>query len=158
MSTTTNNIQLNISDKQRYTINGNKDKFIELNPGDVGIIARLGNFIADTEILIKEYEGLFTEDSDNVDVKEFSKQFTDIDNKLRDLINKLFDYDVCSVCAGGGSMLDLQDGEYRYVTIVETLLTMYENTISSETDKLTKKMRKHTDKYTGPQDHKRKGK
>lgn len=160
--TTTNNIQMNISDKTRYTINGNKDKYIELNPGDVGIVARLGDAIPIINGLVAKYEALSVEEIPedepmDVTMQTFSTNFKQMDSELRSIVNNLFDYDVCAVCAGGGSMFDPLDGEYRFSVIISTLLTMYEDTISKEMEKMVNNMKKHTDKYTA-QDHKRKRK
>lgn len=156
-----NNIDLNISTKVRYTINGNEDMFIELNPGDMGITARLGEAIPKLNTLSARYESLVPSEDEDVSTDEsltkFGEQFSAIDSEMRQIVNELFDYDVCSVCANGGSMLDLQDGEYRFSVIVNTLLTLYEETISEEIDKLTKKMKKRTDKYT-TKDHQRRSK
>ena len=156
--TTTNNINLNISDKVRYTINDNPDKYIELNPGDFGIVARLGDTIPILNGLVTKYENLAMDDSeDDIDkaLTTFSTQFKEIDSEIRKAINILFDYDVSAVRAGGGSMLDLQDGEYRFSVIISTLIEMYADTISKEMDKMLNKMKKHTDKYT-TQDHQKK--
>lgn len=155
MANTTNNIQMNISDKTRYTINGNKDKYIELNTGDVGIIARMGEVIPTINGLVDKYENLIGNTDDEQDFMAFSKAFSDIDKELRDVTNLLFDYDVCSVCASGGSMLDMCNGEYRFTEIITTLISMYQDTISAESKKLMSKMKKHTDKYT-TQDHQKK--
>ncbi len=155
MANTTNNIQMNISDKTRYTINGNKEKYIELNTGDVGIIARMGEVIPTINGLVDKYENLIGNTDDEQDFMAFSKAFSDIDKELRDVTNLLFDYDVCSVCASGGSMLDMCNGEYRFTEIITTLISMYQDTISAEAKKLISKMKKHTDKYT-TQDHQKK--
>lgn len=150
-------ITLQISEKKRYTINGNKDKYIELNPNDMGIVARAEDAIPKLNDLDNKYQSLFTNAEDEDSISKFSEAFKGIDADIRQIINEVFDYDICSVCADGGSMLDLQDGEYRFVVIMTTLLPLYETTISQEVDKLVKKMHKHTDKYT-TKDHQRKSK
>lgn len=157
-----NNIQMNISGRQKFTINGDESKFIMLNPGDMGIVARLGDAIPVLNGFAEQYDALMrtslgddeTEKSTEESMIEFNKKFTEIDNQLRDTINNLFNYDVCSVCADGGSMLDLQDGEYRFSVIIEALMPIYEETISAEMEKLVKKMNKRVEKYT-TQDHKK---
>lgn len=149
--TTTKNINLDISEKSRYTINGNADKFIELNPADMGLIARLGDCVPKLNELAVQYEELLMHDDSgdiNAEMQKFSETFKKIDAEMRSIINYLFDYDVCSVCANGGSMLDLQNGEYRFSVIISTLLTLYEDVITEETTKLANKMKKHLDKYT----------
>lgn len=159
------NISLNVSKKERFTINGDENDFIELNTGDMGITARLALVVPRLNALSDKYEKLVSPDDvgDESDedtaqrLSDFGENFNAIDKEIREIINELFDYDVCSVCAKGGSMLDLQDGEYRFSVIINTLLTLYESTISEEVDKLVNKMKKHTDKYT-TKDHQRRKK
>ena len=157
--TTTNNINLNISDKTRYTINNNPDKYIELNPGDMGITARLSAVIPKLNKLIEEYDKLAlnadSETATDDDMLSFNEAYNNIDLQLREAVNYLFDYDICSVCASGGSMMDLYDGEFRFSVIINTLIQMYEDTISEEMEKMSKKINKHTAKYT-TQDHQKK--
>lgn len=156
--TTINNIDLNIGLKTEYTINGNKDLVIKLNTSDMGIISRLDETIPKLNELESQYAGLFEDNNDNADeaLGVFTAKFKELDKEARDIVNYLFDYDICSVCASGGTMFDLQDGEYRFVVILETLLNLYSDTIQSELDKRLAKMKKRTEKYVN-RDHKRKG-
>ena len=158
MSTTTNNVVLNISTKKDYTINGDKTKIIKLNPNDMHILSRLEEVIPKLNSMEEKYSNLFTTDTEQTEDKfqEFTSRFKELDTEMREIVNYLFDYDICGVCADGGSMFDLQDGEYRYVVIVNTLLTLYEDTITAETNKMLNKMKKKVEKYTN-RDHKRKG-
>jgi hypothetical protein len=157
MSETTRNIQLNISNKVKYTINGDESKFIELNPKDFGISARFGESVPRLNALADQFESLSPseEEKDDDYLVRFAESFRRIDEEIRQIINFLFDYDVCSVCASDGSMLDLQDGEYRYSVIINTLFQLYEDNISTEMKKMEAAMKKHTDKYT-TKDHQRK--
>lgn len=158
--TTTNNIQLNISEKQVYTINGNKDNFIKLNPNDMGIVTRYNASIKRFQDIENNYVKLMQDmaetanEENELDFEKFSEVFNETDKEMREAINFLFDYDVCSVCAKDGSVFDLTDGEYAYIVIIETLLELYSSTIAEEMKKLTDKMKKHTNKYT-TNDHKR---
>lgn len=169
--TTTNNIELNISSKREYTINGDKSKILKLNPNDMGIIARTSDAIAMINELETDYTKLFSEPekktSDDIEEKtsddmpsdealtQFSTKFKQLDAGIREAVNFLFDYDVCSVCADEGSMFDLQDGEYRYAVIIDTLMPLYADTITEETNKMITKMQKKVEKYVN-RDHKRK--
>lgn len=159
--TTTNNIQLNISEKQEYTINGNKENVIKLNPSDMGIIARTNAVMQKLNDAEKNYADLMIKiaesgkDDEEFDFNAFSEGFTKINDEMKEMVNFIFDYDICSVCAKDGSMFDLCDGEYRYVVIMETLIPMYTDTIQEEMKKRVEKMKKHTAKYE-PQDRKKK--
>ncbi len=156
--TTINNIDLNIGLKTEYTINGNKDLVIKLNTSDMGIIARLDETIPKLNELESQYAELFEDNNDNAEeaLGVFTTKFKELDKEARDIVNYLFDYDICSVCASGGTMFDLQDGEYRFAVILETLLNLYTDTIQSELNKRLAKMKKRTEKYVN-KDHKRKG-
>lgn len=156
--TTINNIDLNIGLKTEYTINGNKDLVIKLNTSDMGIISRLDETIPKLNDLESQYAGLFEDNNDNTEeaLGVFTTKFKELDKEARDIVNYLFDYDICSVCASCGTMFDLQDGEYRFAVIIETLLNLYTDTIQSELDKRLAKMKKRTEKYVN-RDHKRKG-
>jgi hypothetical protein len=161
--TTTNNIELNISSKREYTINGDKSKILKLNPNDMGIIARTSDAIAMINELETDYTKLFNEPEEktsddmpsDVALTQFSTKFKQLDAGIREAVNFLFDYDVCSVCADEGSMFDLQDGEYRYAVIIDTLMPLYADTITEETNKMITKMQKKVEKYVN-RDHKRK--
>lgn len=149
------NIDLGLRKKERFTINGNEDKFIELNIGDVGISARFADAIPKINEWVEKVETLaFGEDEESNE--QFSKGFKEADKAIRDILNEVFDYDVCSVCVGNqGSMFDLVDGEFTFEIILETLFGLYEDTITEESKKLQKRIKSHTDKYM-PQDRKRK--
>ena len=53
-----NNIQMNVSGRQKYTINGDETKFIMLNPGDMGVVARLGDAIPVLNGFAEQYDDL----------------------------------------------------------------------------------------------------
>ena len=160
--TTMKNIDLAIRSKEKFTINGNENDVIELNTADVGITARYAKVIPRING-IPTFQVRNEEDVDNLDLdldtdptgEKFSSEWDRINNEIKDVINFVYDYDVCSVCAKSGSMFDLMGGQFRFEVIMETLFNLYDTTITDETKKLSKRIQKHTDKYM-PQDHKRK--
>ena len=155
-ATTLHNIDLALRKKERFTINGNEDKYIELNTGDTGISARFADAIPKINDWISKVETLsFATDSEE-ESQAFADGFREADKAIRDIVNHIFDYDVCGVCVGdGGSMFDLSNGEFTFEIIIETLFALYEDTINAESKKLAKRIKSHTDKYI-PQDRKRK--
>lgn len=149
------NIDLALRTKERFTINGNEDKFIELNTGDVGISTRFADAIPKINEWVEKVENLaFTDENDEIS-DTFSAGFKEADLAIRELVNNIFDYDVCSVCVSDGSMFDLTDGNFAFEIIIETLFGLYEKTINDEAKRLQKRIKSHTDKYL-PQDRKRK--
>lgn len=158
--TTTNNIALGLGASE-FTIDGDKDKKIYLYTNDMGIIGRIQETVPKINELESKYVKLYLDTSDNTktedeQIREFSDGIKSIDADLRDCINYIFDYDVCSVILPSGTMVNLKDGEYIFSIIVSSLLELYSDTIVEETEKLVAKMKKRADKYVN-RDHKKKG-
>lgn len=168
-TTTANVINLDLGAKE-FTLNGNPDAKIYLNPNDMGIVARIQEVVPKINELEMTYVSSYFDEDDDVDSTEIpedkkvervlsklSETIKSIDTDMRECINYIFDYDVCSVAKPVGTMLDIYDGEYAFAIIINTLLELYSDTITKETDKLVTKMKKRAEKYTA-QDHKRKSK
>ncbi len=160
--TTTNNIVLDLGAKE-FTINNNPDMKVYLNPNDMGIVTRIQETVPRMNELEFEYMSVYDEDNKEINqddpdelVKVFAEKIKTIDAEMRECINYIFDYDVCSVVKSSGTVLDLYNGEYAFGIIINTLLELYSDTITKETNKLVAKMKKRVEKYTA-QDHKRKG-
>ena len=71
-----------------------------------------------------------------------------IDDEMRSIIDYIFDAPVSAVCADSGSMYDPINGQFRYEHIINTLGNLYEVELSSEMDKVSARVQKHTNKYT----------
>lgn len=156
--TTTNNITLDLGAKE-FTINDDPNRVIWLNPSDMSIIIRVQEAIPRFDNFITEYSNLFTSQDDLSEddtLLKFKDAIKSIDADLREILNYVFDYDVCSVLKPTGTMMDLVNGEFVFIIIMSTLLDLYSDAITEETSKLINNMKKRTAKYTN-RDHKRKG-
>lgn len=138
-------IDLSVTRKKRFRIDGDDNRIIELNTSDMTILNRLD----ESERRLKELA-----DSTNVDLTGDDKSDKDIvsrllktDREMRDIIDYLFDSPVADICAPDGSMYDPFNGKYRFEHIMETLFTLYEQNISDEIKKMRRNVQKHTDKY-----------
>lgn len=140
-------IDLSITRKKRFRIDGDDNRIIELNTSDMTILNRLDE--ADKqlrELADKATFGLSeTGDDDNADAV---KELLATDKQMRAIIDYLFDAPVSGVCAPDGSMYDPFNGKYRFEHIMEILFALYEKNISEEIKKMRKNVQKHTDKYT----------
>ena len=128
--------------RQKFRINGDNDAIIELNTSDLGIVERLEDGMNELQKYMSEIASLDTEGDG------FSSQLKDIDKKMRDTVDTIFQYPVSAVCARYGTMYDPKDGKFRYETIIEALMKLYTDNISTEYRKLQDRIKKHTDKYT----------
>lgn len=140
-------IDLSITRKKRFRIDGDDNRIIELNTSDMTILNRLDE--ADKQLRELADKATFgmseTGEDDNADVV---KELLATDKQMRDIIDYLFDAPVSDVCAPDGSMYDPFNGKYRFEHIMETLFTLYEKNITEEIKKMRRNVQKHTDKYT----------
>lgn len=137
--------------RTKIRINGDNTKVIELNLSDMGIISRLSDTYPKLNELQAEVGSLasaeINEDDEN-SILKLSEDFKVIDNKMKDLVNKIFDFDVCTVLCDGGSMYDPINGMYRFEYIIDKLSNLYENNMNEEFKRIRTRMDKHTAKYT----------
>lgn len=140
--------------KKRIRINGDNDRVLELDTTDMGVISRLNEIYPKLAELEKEYgsldvtfteEGTMTEES----FAELGKAVSDIDKKMRDCIDEIFNSNVSDVCAPTGSMFDPINGSFRFEYIIDALSTLYSDEIAKNMQKRKENIGKHTAKYKG---------
>lgn len=127
--------------RKRFRINGDNDSIVELNLSDLGIITRLEEGLDKLQSEMSKIANL--SDEDNV-----SEKLKEIDARMREYVDYIFDYPVSAVCAKHGTMYDPSNGQFRYETIIDGLTKLYADNINSEYKKLQNRVKKHTDKYT----------
>ena len=161
MGKTINNSQSNIVDidlsalrKKRFRVDGDDNRIIELNTSDLGIIPRLKQAYPKLQNLtttaMQDWPDEMPED-DPVNSKEFENAASileKIDTEMRELIDYIFDSKISDICAPFGSMYDPIGGGFRYEHIINTIGSLYETDITAEVNKLSKRVQKHTNKYT----------
>ena len=149
MGTTNNNIidlDLSITRKKRFRIDGDDNRVIELNTSDMTILNRLDEAEKRLTELAK-YANFELSDDEQANADRVTELLA-TDKQMREIIDYLFDSEVADICAPDGSMYDPFNGKYRFEHIMETLFTQYEKNISEEIKKMRKNVQKHTDKYT----------
>lgn len=133
------NISLGLH-KKSYTIDGDENSVIYLDPSDMNILNRIQEFSAEVDVVLSSLKELSEED-------EVVPKLAETDAQMRELINKLFDYDVCSVCVPSGTLFDAIGGQFKFEIIVDGLSKVYADNISAEMKKVTDRMSQHTKKY-----------
>lgn len=155
--TLTNNdvIELDLSSIRKKCFRFDKDdnRMIELNIADMGILSRLAETYPKLKSWLEETQNLSTVSEDNAieDIGVIGDTLKDIDTKMRDAIDYIFNAKLSAVAAPDGTMYDLFNGQFRFEYILELMLSQYENNMVNE----FKKMQKYTAKYTA-KDHKKK--
>lgn len=147
-------IDLSVTQKKKFRIDNDDNRIVELNTSDVGIVSRISRILPELEKLQKEAVDCMAsmpdvnEDTPISDVQDFGAKLDELDKKMRQLVDEIFDADVCSKAAPSGSMYDPFNGSCRYEHILNVFIAQYEDNLTAEYDKITKQIKKHTDKYT----------
>lgn len=152
-----NVISLDMSDATRTKIwiNGDCQKVISLNLTDMGIVARFSDAYPK---LLELQDGISNtiasgkpEDMDDIsEISTFASQFKSIDKKMREYVDFIFDGKVSDVCCDGGSMYDLvAGGWWRFEYIIDKLGNLYHVEFGKEMKANEKRMKMHTERYTG---------
>lgn len=140
-------IDLSITRKKRFRIDGDNNRILELNTVDMGIIKRLEELTPKLEALQSKAVMEQVDDSDD-DFSKVAEVLKTIDTEMREIMDELFDANVSEVCAPDGSMFDPFNGKFRFEHIIDRLMPLYEKGITDEYKKMSKRVNKHTDKYT----------
>lgn len=143
-------IKLKFNSKQRFRIDNDSSRILELDTSDLSVLTRLQEYYPKLKELEKEVislsKDLGSEDEDAI--TKMGKGLAKVDKKMRDYIDIIFDANVSATCAPSGSMYDPINGQLRYEHIISLISSLYEETLSKETKKLQERISKHTQKYT----------
>lgn len=149
---------LNISGavRQRFLINGDPNKVLEINTTDLGVIERIRKYFPKLQELEQKFseikiEQVESEDEDTIDfekMKEFSDKLSECDKDMRKYLDLIFDANVSEVCDCGGTMYDPVNGQLRYASIISDISGVYGEDFTKELNKMNKKRETNTSKYT----------
>ena len=149
---TKNIIDLDLSEtrKKRIRIDGDDNRILELNTSDLSVISRLKevyNTLTKLAVEGNQFFQIGDEEPIEQQFESYEKSLKEIDGKMRELVDYVFDAPVSEICAPDGSMYDPFNGMFRFEFLLEKLLTLYENNFDTEFKKMSKRVQKHTDKY-----------
>ena len=138
--------------RRKFRIDGDGNRLLELNTTDLGIVTRLNETYPRLQELQNQYSSLQVslDEEGNVTDGSFNamaEAVKDLDTKMRDHIDYIFDSDVSAKCAPSGTMFDPIRGSLRFEFIIDTLSKLYEEEISKNLQKRKDTMSKHTTKY-----------
>lgn len=150
MSAEITNLDLSTIKRRKITIDGDPDRFIELNISDMTITNRLAEAYPKLQKLQEDAIAEISKDTDDDadELTELANTINKIDKDMRKYIDYIFDYPVSQACAPSGSMYDPCNGKFRYEHILDALFTLYSNGITAEFDKLKNRVETKAQKYT----------
>lgn len=135
-------IQLDLGEVE-YEINGFPVKF---NPTDIGFAERVFNTFDAMDGIADEYQQLIK--SAGEDGKEVIKFSHDSENKMRGLINDIFDEgDVCAAIFGRGSVFRKSNGFPVWVNLMLALIDEMDSAFAREQKLANPRIKKYTAKY-----------
>lgn len=144
-------IDLSATRKKRFRIDGDNNRYLELNTSDMSIVTRLDNLYPKLEKLSQEasIKQLDKQEADSEKaLNKISQALIKIDFQMRQILDEIFDSNVSEMCAPSGSMFDPFNGEFRFEHIIDVLTKLYENNLNTEFKKMAAKIKKRTAKYT----------
>jgi len=157
-SATVTDIDLSVTEKKKFRINGNDNQILALNTSDIGIIKRLQETYPKLQELAKSAgeQWASADISDDADENFFEDEkmksaldaLDDIDKQMREALDYIFDSNVSEVCAPDGSMYDPFGGEFRFNHIIDVLSSLYESNLENEMQQMKQNVAKHANKYT----------
>lgn len=145
-------IDLGFVEKKKFRINGDFNRMLELNVSDLNIAARLKKGYSQLKALLEEAQEKIASvsvDGDDVEaISNMADALTEIDNKMRDIIDFIFDTNASEICAPSGNMFDPVGGQYRFERILDKLTTLYANGLNAEFNQIKNRVESKTSKYT----------
>ena len=131
--------------KKKVRFDGDNSRVVYINPSDMGIVSRLEEALPKLkELTMETCEQLSTTD----DEKSTGEKLTETDEKMRNLIDYIFDAPLSVAAVPTGNMYDLHNGVFTFEHIIEIMAKQYENNFENEFKKLNARLKNYTGKYT----------
>lgn len=159
-----NTIKLEFDDGYKnIELNNDPNKVIRFNPTDAKFIQKISNADETIDKINKKYgnidinsiselQNLNPENPDFEKIKLASKNMEELEKSIREFINSIFGYDVCSVVFGDDWCISPANGQPMYLNflscIIEYILSETDNLKSAAQAKAINIDTLKTDKYT----------
>lgn len=148
-------INLEGSRRKRFRIDKDNNRILELDTTYLSIIDRFQKKYQELiDLVDNAFKNVSVDAMQNEDgemnteyVDSVIGSITDVNIKMRGIIDQIFNSNVSEVCAPYGSMLDPINGKFRFEHIFDTLIPLYENDIDAEMKRMNARVQKHTSKY-----------
>jgi hypothetical protein len=119
-----------------YAINGDENNVVRINTSDYGIFTRAKE--KENEMSALATKASKAEEEDNLTVLK------KVEQEVRDLLNYIFNADVCTPAFGNANCLSPCDGEFLFISFFDALMKILEEEMLEETQKFND----HVSKYT----------
>lgn len=125
-----------------YTLNGKVD--VQFNPTDGSFVERLYNTFEALDAKQETYRK-------EVEKVQGKREIFDVarkqDSEMREMINGVFDKDICTPLFGDLNVYALADGLPVWCNLIMSIMDVCDASFDSEKEKMTPRVKKYTDKY-----------
>lgn len=136
------NIDFEIGSYREYVLNGNSSNPLKLDISDVGLIERLKKGMTEIDEYQKELDNV---ESPGEDI------FEQMDKKAREIVNKIFDCDVCTKAFGNKNCFSLaSNGKNNLTNFLEAFMPVLLEDFGETANALKSKLESKTEKYIAP--------
>lgn len=146
---------ISLSQKKSFSIDGDINRIIQIDTSDLNVTVRLEEVYPDLVKLAVEATDKLSSVKSTQDIEEeeksvisdYSEILKDIDKRMREKVDYIFDSSVSDVCLPRENLYSISGGEFKFEHLIDVLLTLYANDIKSEFKKMQDRVKKHTAKY-----------
>lgn len=135
-------INFEIGNIKEYAINGDEGRTIKFDVSDFGFIERFKTAYEEISQAAEEYKGA---------EKVSEEFFAEVDKRIRGIVNKAFNSDVCTAAFGNTNCFSVaSNGNAVIVNFLEALTPIIERDFGESVGARKTELDKKTDKYTAP--------
>lgn len=130
---------------KEFAINGDENNTVKINVSDVGILTRLQDALERIDGIAEDVEKKEKQDISKADL------FKEQDERVREMVNKIFDTDICTSALGGTNAFSVaSNGKPVIVNLLEALIQILVQEIKADQTAAQIKLEDKTDKYVKP--------
>lgn len=130
---------------KEFAINGDENNTVKINVSDVGILTRLQDAFERIDGIAEDVEKKEKQDISKADL------FKEQDERVREMVNKIFDTDICASALGGTNAFSVaSNGKPVIVNLLEALIQILVQEIKADQTAAQIKLEDKTDKYVKP--------
>lgn len=128
---------------ETFIINGTTEVII--NPTDINFIEKLYCAFEDSDKQAEEYEAKI----DKANGREKFALARELDSKIRELINAIFEQDICAALFGNTHVCALSDGVPLWANLLFGFMDVVNDNTTEELKKTSSRITQYANKYTG---------
>lgn len=140
-----NNIDFNTRGYKEYSLNGDENAVIRFNPSDFNFRERLKQMDTDARKVFVEQGKFFEKRGKRLTNDEVFDKLNEADKAIREIINKAFDSDICTLAFGNANCLSFCGGKPMFINFLEAIVPAISKDITEEKEKAEEIIKTYTD-------------